>query len=213
MSVKSEDHNESLEKQILKVAEETFLDKGYAMTSMAEIAKRVGCNQALIHYYFRTKEKLFVFLFENKFASFMSVVFEQGDKFPSFKEKLRAIVIGHLAVVAENPKLPYLLISEVTISVERYSPAIERIRVKVGGLAKELDEELQREHRAGNIRRINAFDLLIRILSLNVFIFLAQPLYSRVIGLGYDEFLEFAKSKGEENFNVIWRSISLNPEE
>ena len=213
MSVKNEDHNESLEKQILKVAEEAFLDKGYAMTSMAEIAKRVGCNQALIHYYFRTKEKLFVHLFENKFASFMSVVFEQGGKFTSFKDKLRAIVVGHLAVVAENPKLPYLLISEVTVNAERYNPAIERIRIKVGGLAREMDVELQREHRAGNIREINAFDLLIRILSLNVFIFLAQPLYSHVVGMRYDEFLEFAKSRGEENFSMIWRSISLNPEE
>ena len=28
-------------------------------TSTTEIAKTVGCNQTLIHYYFRTKEKLF----------------------------------------------------------------------------------------------------------------------------------------------------------
>jgi len=212
MSIKDREHSKSLEKQILKIAEETFLEKGYAMTSMAEIAKRVGCNQALIHYYFRTKEKLFVYLFENKFAFFMSVMFEQKGKFTSFKDKLRAIVIGHLAVVGENPKLPYLLISEVTVNAERYSPAINRLRVRIAVLAEELDVELRREYRAGNIRKINAFDLLIRILSLNVFIFLAQPLYSRVIGLGHDEFLEFAKSKGEENFDIIWRSISLKNE-
>jgi len=209
MPVKNEKHNKNIEEQILRKAEETFLEKGYVMTSMAEIAKRVGCNQALIHYYFRTKEKLFVYLFENKFAFFMSVVFEQKDRFASFKDKLRAIVTGHLAVVAENPKLPYLLLSEVTVNAERYSPALNRLRIRIAGLAGELDVELRREYRAGNIRKISAFDLLIRILSLNVFIFLAQPLYSRVIGLDYDEFLEFAKSKGEENFEIIWRSISL----
>ena len=209
MSAKNKEHSENLEEQILKVAEEVFLDKGYAMTSMAEIAKRVGCNQALIHYYFRTKEKLFVHLFENKFASFLSVVFEQKSKFPSFKEKLRAIVIGHLAVVAQNPKLPYLLISEITVNADRYNPAMDRMRIKVAGLAEDLNVELQREYKEGNICEINAFDLLIRILSLNVFIFLAQPLYSHVIGLSYDEFLEFAKSRGEENFNTVWRSIAL----
>ena len=209
MAVRNSGYNQGFEEQILKVAEEVFLDKGYAMTSMAEIAKRVGCNQALIHYYFRTKEKLFGHIFEKKFASFMSVVFEQGNKFHSFKEKLRAIVTGHLRVVAENPKLPFLLVSEVTVNAERYSPVIETLKNKIASLAREFDEELKREYEVGNIREIGAFDLLIRILSLNVFIFLAQPLYSRVIGLEYDEFLEYVKGKGEENFEVIWRSISL----
>ena len=209
MVERNSEYNQGFEEQILKVAEEVFLDRGYAMTSMAEIAKRVGCNQALIHYYFRTKEKLFGHIFEKKFASFMSVVFEQGNKFHSFKEKLRAIVTGHLRVVAENPKLPFLLVSEVTVNAERYSPVIETLKNKIASLAREFDEELKREYEVGNIREIGAFNLLIRILSLNVFIFLAQPLYSRVIGLEYDEFLEYVKGKGEENFEVIWRSISL----
>jgi len=209
MVVKKSEYNKNFEEQILEVAEEMFLDKGYAMTSMAEIAKRVGCNQALIHYYFRTKEKLFVRLFEHKFASFISVVFERSNDFPSFKEKLRAIVTGHLEVVSDNPKLPFLLITEMTVNMDRYEPAVERMKSKVGGLVKGFDDELRREFESGNIREIRAFDLLIRILSLNVFIYVVQPLYSRVVGLNYDEYLEFARSRGEENFDVIWRSISL----
>ena len=57
----------STEQLILKVAERLFLEKGFAMTSTTEIAKEVGCNQALIHYYFRTKDNLFNVIFENKF--------------------------------------------------------------------------------------------------------------------------------------------------
>ena len=50
---------ENLEQQILAVAEELFIANGFDGTSTTMIAQKVGCNQALIHYYFRTKENLF----------------------------------------------------------------------------------------------------------------------------------------------------------
>ena len=48
MDIKSD---QSLEQTILEVAERLFLEKGFALTSTTEIAKEVGCNQALVHYY------------------------------------------------------------------------------------------------------------------------------------------------------------------
>jgi len=54
------------EQQILQSAEELFLEKGFSNTSTTEIAKRAGCNQALVHYYFRTKENLFQQIFLSK---------------------------------------------------------------------------------------------------------------------------------------------------
>jgi len=51
-----EKNNQSTEQAILEVAERLFLDKSFAKTSTTEIAKKVGCNQAMIHYYYRTKK-------------------------------------------------------------------------------------------------------------------------------------------------------------
>ncbi|MDR0510259.1 MAG: TetR/AcrR family transcriptional regulator [Rikenellaceae bacterium] len=48
------------EQEILDAAERLFLQKGYELTSTTEIAREAGCNQALVHYYHRTKEQLFV---------------------------------------------------------------------------------------------------------------------------------------------------------
>ena len=58
--------NPTMEIQILETAEKLFLEKGFASTSTTEIAREVGCNQALVHYYFRTKENLFNTIFEQK---------------------------------------------------------------------------------------------------------------------------------------------------
>ena len=52
------------EQQILASAEKLFLQKGFSATSTTDIARDAGCNQALVHYYFRTKENLFNRIFD-----------------------------------------------------------------------------------------------------------------------------------------------------
>ena len=66
----------SMEKLILEAAEKLFLEKGFDLTSTTQIAKEAGCNQALVHYYFRTKDNLFNMIFESKFNAFFQQVFD-----------------------------------------------------------------------------------------------------------------------------------------
>ena len=76
MDIKNE---QSMEQAILEEAEKLFLEKGFALTSTTEIAKRVGCNQALVHYYFRTKDNLFNTIFRTKIQSLLSAYFRIGE--------------------------------------------------------------------------------------------------------------------------------------
>ena len=62
--MKNEETNTEL--AILKAAEELFLEQGFEQTTTKQIAQRAGCNQALLHYYYRTKDNLFVQIFEEK---------------------------------------------------------------------------------------------------------------------------------------------------
>ncbi|MBQ1851529.1 MAG: helix-turn-helix transcriptional regulator, partial [Paludibacteraceae bacterium] len=41
----------NLEQVILDAATELFLERGFDSTSTTDIAKKAGCNQALVHYY------------------------------------------------------------------------------------------------------------------------------------------------------------------
>ena len=47
-----------LEARILEVAKTLFVEKGFAETSMSEIAGVVGINRPALHYYFRTKSRM-----------------------------------------------------------------------------------------------------------------------------------------------------------
>jgi TetR/AcrR family transcriptional regulator len=47
-----------LEERILKAASEVFLEKGIQGARMQEIADLAGINKSMLHFYFRSKEKL-----------------------------------------------------------------------------------------------------------------------------------------------------------
>lgn len=78
---------QSMESIILETAERLFLDKGFALTSTTEIAREAGCNQALVHYYFRTKEQLFIRIFEEKIKIFGRGFLQHRRKTGNFPRK------------------------------------------------------------------------------------------------------------------------------
>ena len=52
--------------KIFDVAEEVFAERGYAPTSLRQIAQRASVNPALIAYYFGSKERLFEEVFKRR---------------------------------------------------------------------------------------------------------------------------------------------------
>ena len=67
---------ESTEDKIFAAAEKIFLRDGYAGSRMQDIADLAGINKALLHYYFRSKDKLFERIFDKK----------AGVMFPAMEE-------------------------------------------------------------------------------------------------------------------------------
>src|SRR5690349_8657956 len=63
------DHN--TEKKILEAARKVFLAQGMAGARMQDIADKAGINKAMLHYYFRSKDKLFEMIFKEAMAGFV----------------------------------------------------------------------------------------------------------------------------------------------
>lgn len=59
------DNELSTEAKILDAANNIFLLFGYHGTTLQQIATKAGVNTAAIHYYFRSKERLYVKVVEN----------------------------------------------------------------------------------------------------------------------------------------------------
>jgi AcrR family transcriptional regulator len=85
---------------ILDAAEQEFAARGYALTSLREIAERVDVNQALVRYYFGSKEGLFHAIFrrgaqkigEDRLA-LLDALESRPGKPPGVEEIVRAFLL------------------------------------------------------------------------------------------------------------------------
>src|ERR1700712_4468145 len=64
LKVASGDRDGETEQRILDAARTVFIRRGTAGARMQEIAAEAGVNQALLHYYFRSKERLSTAVFQ-----------------------------------------------------------------------------------------------------------------------------------------------------
>ena len=199
---------QSLEQTILEVAERLFLEKGFALTSTTEIAKEVGCNQALVHYYYRTKDNLFNVIFEQKFKLFFQGIFEMkslGNM--KFQDKLIYIIESHFDLLRKNPGIPSLILNELSRRPEQITILREKLHELPEKLIIELNEELQLEIEKGNVREISLIDLIVTMLSLNIALFIMLPVVEKA--LQWDEVQkEFMIShRRSENVDFILKSL------
>lgn len=197
---------QNLENEILMAAEDLFLEKGFAGTSTTDIARRVGCNQALVHYYFRTKENLFLQVFNGKVETILTTLqkplLEQNADFP---DKLRSTIGAYFDFLTANSRLPFFVINELLCNKERLQSAYKyfmqnTLHNNVFGL---IDSVVQAEVRKGTIRQVSTVDFVLDIVSLTVFNFVVLPIYSDLSGSTEAEKTEFINSRKEEVIRLV----------
>lgn len=201
-------NDQSMEQTILEVAEKLFLEKGFSLTSTTEIAKAVGCNQALVHYYFRTKDNLFNTIFEQKFKVFFQGVFEMKNmEKMQFVDKLKFMIESHYDLLRNNPKMPGLILNELSRKPEQLNMIRDKLQSIPEVLFSLLNEELQSEIAKGKIRQINLIDLIVSIVSMNVALFLMMPIVENLFSFDETQKKYMIEHRRAENVDFILKSL------
>lgn len=171
------ERNQNIEKRILWVAERLFLEKGFNGTSTTEIAKTVGCNQTLIHYYFRTKEKLFWDVFSPKVEQVVEYLDAPLDESVDFMERIGNVVDFYFGMLELDARLAPFIVNELIMNPGRWAKFRDRyLRNESRSNAFDRFENMvEEEIRSGRIRRIKAIDLLLNIMSLTISAFIVAP--------------------------------------
>ncbi|MCI7728584.1 MAG: TetR/AcrR family transcriptional regulator [Bacteroidales bacterium] len=202
---------QNLEQKILKVAEQLFMDKGFDATSTTDIAKEVGCNQALIHYYFRTKEKLFQQIFYKKFEDVLITLSNPLFENITLNEKITLGVTTYFDTLKENPKLPYLIINELLTKPERRDFIHDSLvnNPKRLSFYRNFCNLINSEIEKGNIRKINPIDLIINIISLTAFTFITLPIIDQFLLIDNDSASQnnYIEHRKEEIISLIINGI------
>ena len=171
------DRNQNLEKRILWVAERLFLEKGFSGTSTTEIAKTVGCNQTLIHYYFRTKEKLFWDVFAPKMEQVVEYLDAPLDESLSFLDRISNIIDFYFGILELDERLAPFIVNELIMHPGRWDLFRNRfLRNESRSSAFDRFDGMVRDEVAkGTIVNVEAIDLLLNIMSLTISAFIVAP--------------------------------------
>ena len=169
--------NNNIEKRILWVAERLFLEKGFSGTSTTEIAKTVGCNQALIHYYFRTKEKLFWDVFAPKVEQFVEYLDAPLDESVDFMERIRNVIDFYFGILELDERLAPFIVNELIMNPGRWDKFRDRyLRNESRSRAfNRFENMVNVEIETGRVRPMRPIDLLMNIMSLTLSAFIVAP--------------------------------------
>jgi len=115
---------------ILDAALKEFAERGLAGARMDEIAKIAAVNKALLYYYFKSKEQLFIGVIHRAFLTITDALHAALGRPANPGQKLLAFLDANFEVLAAQPQLARLLGHEADL-FQSLSPAT------ISGLFKE----------------------------------------------------------------------------
>jgi TetR/AcrR family transcriptional regulator len=191
----------STEDKILDAAKEVFMKYGLYGARMQDIADTAGINKALLHYYFRNKEKLFDKVFEGALTKY----FEMMDVFSNEEVPLKERIIKYseniIDFYEEYPQMSMFLIKEIG-----HNPEILKAKVQAAKKNKKvrLIELLETAMKNGEIPKIDATLMLVNLQSLCSYPFLASPMFRHSLKAhGKDWDKDFSKEKLKKSLRLF----------
>lgn len=197
------------EQEILAAAEEEFFSNGYDAASTAVIAKRAGVTHAMVNYYFRTKEKLFIQILDNQVY----------DLLHSLKPVMRAdgdiveVAVGAACVIFdkmnEKRRFPFLLTDIARMHPDfllRYKDTVDTVcGDSIVMHAKRLEQHIA----AGDVAGCTMNDIYNTVITLATAPFLSIPMLENVAGFSPERIDAFLEDRKKEMTRILRARYSL----
>ena len=188
----------TIEEKILSAAEEEFYRSGFDAASTAKIAKSVGVTHAMVNYYYRTKEQLFLRILDNHIEKALTVLRDVMREHGEMKETLTKTASALFRLFNEDRSFPFLLL-DASRSHPEY---LARYRDGLYDSAKEV-----LEGHAGRLKESlpdgNVTGLFENVLTLAYTPFLHIPFLKNVAGYGEQEIDDYLSRRKEEMLTLL----------
>lgn len=162
------------EQNIIEVARRVFIEKGFSEANMSDIAARVGINRSGLHYYYRTKDRLFEAVFADIVASFVPTIHQIVLEDKPISERISEIADVYFDVMQKNPLLPIFAMKEIQRDAAHFLDTIRKL--ETGQYIVKIKEKLQEEMQCGKIRQIPIEFVVYTFYGLLFAPFLSKPL-------------------------------------
>ncbi|MCP2519074.1 TetR/AcrR family transcriptional regulator [Candidatus Aminicenantes bacterium AC-708-M15] len=161
--------------RILKVAQEIFSKKGFDSTTTQEIAERAKVNKAMIHYYFKNKEGLYIEILRKLFSEIASKILNIFSMNLTPPEKFKLLISEYIDFISKNRFLPPLVLRSVLSYKRNIYEIIKEIMLPVYKKGEEVFDEGKRK---GYFYDYDYKNLIPTLIGAIIFYFIAHPVFS-----------------------------------
>ena len=202
---------------ILDAARRVFQRSGYGGARMQEIANEAGINKASLHYYYRSKDKLFQTVFREDIQLFLvPLVGILRDPSLSLEARMRKFVGSYIKTLLENPGLPLFIMQELSSNpgrlislVEDHVPGTKTgekelplLAVFIRQICDGMDD--------GRCNKVDPEQFILSMISMCVFPFVGRPLIRFLLKKDEQEYRDFLARRVEEINEYLHRILFRN---
>jgi TetR/AcrR family transcriptional regulator len=205
MSVKEKENTET---KILEAARDVFQQKGFDGARMQEIADAAHINKGLLHYYFKTKDALFERVFGYAFEVLTKRISDVLNADEPLFVKIDQFCAAYIGMVARNSYLPRFVFNELSKNPNKFIVRFQRHHPMPE--MRTFYDQVAHETAMGRIRHIDPRQLLVNMMSLAVFPFLAEPMIRMIHHMTQREFDTFVEARKTEVAVFIINAIRLD---
>lgn len=195
------------EQEILLAAEKLFAEKGFKGATTSLIAAEAGVTHAMLHYYFRTKEQIFLKVCDSymeEVRSELRPIMEPAVYDVKLIKTVTEICFdffsshsGQMSLFLEVAKERPELLEEYVAELGRY----------MGGAITAHQERTEAVVREGKINDISFSDLLLDIVSVCASPFFFEPVVDNIMKMDAARKKEFLESRKREAVELIANRI------
>lgn len=197
------------EQEILNAAEEEFFRNGYDSTSTAVIAKRAGVTHAMVNYYYRTKEKLFIQILDNHVYELLRALKPLMHADGDFVGVVTDAACAIFDKMREDRRLPYL-ISDISRThpdfLLRYKDTVDTV---CGDSIVMHALRLEKYIAEGIVAQCTMSDIYNTVLSLAIAPFLNLPLLENVVGRTPEQVDVYLDARRNEMIRILHSRYSV----
>ncbi|MGM9735450.1 MAG: TetR/AcrR family transcriptional regulator [Candidatus Cryptobacteroides sp.] len=204
-----EKEQKKTEAAILEAAQRLFLEKGYKGATTMLIAEAAGVTHAMLHYYFRTKEQVFVRVLDDTIGRLYKEVKAMMDPEADFADIVMEVTAKHFDFVKSHVGLLRLLVEIADEHPEICERYVEDLRAVVSDILGRHSERLRQAVEAGRLRPITIQDLVLDLLYVNTAPFFFLPVMKNVLKMDEDALEAFLEERKEESIRLIGSRIEI----
>ncbi len=207
----------SPEEKIKKIAAGEFAEHGFSGARMQAIAEEAGVNKALLHYYYRSKEKLYTEILSDCKTKYWDVISQELDNCEGemeLKPMLELIVSLFIKNMAQEPNQCKILFRELIGGHNLDFEDLSAQKAVLSGHLKVM-EIFEKKIKSKKIKGIEPIHIFINIMGMCLNTFLCRPYIEGIYGIlgqkiEYDE--TFYRKRIESIVEMAYSGLVLKDE-